>query len=93
MIWNKKRVDYQVYKVKKQNNFLIAYGEVYLTNTATQEVFASSGEYAEPSYNYFCHSSASLDYLNEDCYPISEKKLKKQYPEWHKFFNHYIMEY
>ena len=93
MIWNKKRVDYQVYKEKKQNSFLIAYNLKPNYYNTYQDVFCSVGYNPSPNYGCFCHSQTSLDYLTEDCYPISEKKLKKQYPEWHKFFNHYIMEY
>lgn len=93
MIWRKKRIkDLQVYKLKKKNEFLIAYGKPFLTNTAEINIFTGVLDGAKPSYDQFCHSSGSLDWLNENCYPVSERKLKS-FEDWYKFFDNYIMNF
>lgn len=94
MLWNKKRLpDTQVYKIKGSEDFLIAYGEYFNTNSGmAQETFCAVGYDPEPNYNCFCHSSASIGYLHESCYPVSQKVLKDKYPKWHDFFNSYLME-
>jgi hypothetical protein len=87
MIWNKKRIlNMQVYKEKGKNDFLV----VFFNNQGyNPECFCGFIENPEPSNNCFCHSTCSYDFLSENCYPISEKKLKK-YPEWYQFLNNYI---
>lgn len=92
MLWNKKRLEYQVYKLKKQREFLVTFGKPYLTNCAMIDMFAGVTEYAAPNYNSFCHTSGSLEWLSENCYAISQKQLQK-FPDWYKFFKHYIEEY
>lgn len=92
MLWNHKRIDYQVYKEKKQPSFLIHYNIKDNRIWDSQDVFCSVGYNPSPSYGCFCHSSTSLDYLYDDCYPVSERFLKTKFPEWHKFFNDYLTE-
>lgn len=93
MLWNKKRLqDVQVYKYKGHCEFLITYGKPYLTNCAMIEMFAGLFEEAKPNYQNFCHTQGSLDWLYENCYPVSQKKLAK-FQDWYKFFNHYLTKY
>jgi len=87
MLWNKKRVDFQVYREKKDNSFLIAFPDK--RDTKNVMCFCGIQEKPTPSYYSFCHSEASYDFLWSNCYPISQKKLQK-FPEWYKFFEAYL---
>ena len=89
MIWNKKRIDIQVYKVKKSKEFLIVYPWNFWNDSC--DVFCGIYLDSDPKNEHFCHSSASIVYLHNDCYPISQAKLKN-YPDWYEFFNNYIKE-
>lgn len=85
MIWNKKRIkSMQIYKEKK-DGFLIA----FFYPEHNPEVFCGVQENPRPSYQDFCHSSASYDFLAQNCYPVSQRQLKK-YPDWYAFFDNYL---
>lgn len=90
MKWNNRKVDFQIYREKNGNGFLIAFPDKknYSKNV---DVFCAIYEKPNPSYDCFCHSQASYDYIYSECYPISQAKLKK-FPEWYKFFDGYIKE-
>lgn len=87
MLWNRKRTDFQVYKEKKDNSFLIAFPD----KRDVKNCMAFCGLIEKPSPNYynFCHSQVSYDFLRSECYEVSQAKLRK-YPEWYKFFETYL---
>lgn len=82
MLWNKKQVDFYIYKEKKQEQFLIVFPD--------QEIaFCGIYENSRPIESDFCHSTYSMDFLEQNCMVISQNQLEK-YPAWYEFFNNYI---
>lgn len=90
MIWNNKRVDFQIYKEKK-GGFMLAYNKTWLSaaGCAMKDCFCSYVEDPQPKNNDFCHTSCSVNFINGECYPISQRLLK-QYPKWYEFLDNYI---